>query len=124
MQSPQGRQLGRSGLAEELVSRDGPGGKPVYRRPGRYRARPPRARSDQSAGADPDAAEDDDTGPERGAVFDDCREQLPVGVGLQAPVSGRGPWTLVVDEQHPVTDEDVVLDRHSVTDERVALDLA
>src|SRR5271157_5485936 len=48
----------------------------------------------------------------------------PVGFGLQFAFATGRPRITVVDEHHPMTDEDVVLDGHSLADERVARDLA
>src|SRR2546423_7028563 len=91
---------------------------------GRDVARHDRAGSDERPGADPEAAEDDGARAQHGAAFDDRREQLPIIRRLELPGLGRRPRVLVVDEQHAVSDKDLVLDRHARADEAMALDLA
>ena len=83
-----------------------------------------RACPDDRALADPQAAEDDRARADRGAPLDDRRQELPVVVGLQGALVRRRARPLVVDEDDPVPDEDLVADLDTRADERVALDLA
>ena len=69
-----------------------------------------RAGADRRPGADPDAAEDRRAGADRGAALDHGPQQLPVGLALQLAVGVGRPRALVVDEDDPVADEDLVLD--------------
>ena len=50
-------------------------------------------------------------------------DDLPVGLGLKLTING-GARVQVVDEQHAVPHENLVLDCHALADEGVALDLA
>src|SRR5712691_9304290 len=85
---------------------------------------------DHGAGAyesprpDANATEDDDSGPERGAPFHHGSQEGPIGIALGSAFVGGGAREPVVDEQHPVTDENLILDLHTVANERVARDLA
>ena len=57
-------------------------------------------------------------------MLDDRAKERPAVGALQPAVVVRRPRPFVVDEDHPVADEDLVLDLDSLADERVALDLA
>jgi hypothetical protein len=52
-------------------------------------------------------------------AFDERRNAFPVCFGLQFSPLVRGPWILVVDEHHAVTDKDAVLNGHAFADEGV-----
>src|SRR5258708_4655794 len=58
------------------------------------------------------ATEDDDSGAERRAPFHHCSQQCPIIIALGSAFVGGGARGLVVDEENPVTDEDLVLDLH------------
>ena len=49
---------------------------------------------------------------------------LPIFLGLQFAVGGRGPRITVVDKRHSVPDEDIVFDGHAFADKGVAGNLA
>src|SRR2546427_2577842 len=83
-----------------------------------------RAGSHESSRPDSNAAEDDDSGAERGASLYHGSQEVPIGVALGSAFVGSGAGELVVDEENPVPDEDLVLDLNAVADERVARDLA
>src|SRR6185503_17261907 len=70
------------------------------------------------------AAEDRRVAADRGAPRHPRFDQLPVRLGLQDAFAADGTRIRVVDEHHPVTDEDAVLDGDAVADEGVARDLA
>src|SRR5207244_1846051 len=74
--------------------------------------------------ADPNSTKYHTPRPESRAALDDRALEGPVRVGLELTRLARRAWELVVDEQRPVADEDLVFDLHAATDERVALDLA
>ena len=78
----------------------------------------------ESSRPDSNASEDDDSGAERGAPLHHRSQERPIGIGLGSAFLGGGARKPVVDEENPVTDEDLVLDLNAVADERVARDLA
>src|SRR5712691_7145902 len=82
------------------------------------------AGSHESPGPDSNAAEDNGSGAERGSSFHDGPQEGPIGIAFGSAFAGGGTREPVVDEQHPVTDEDLILDLDAVADERVARDLA
>ena len=61
---------------------------------------------------------------ERCALADAGLFHFPVGLGLQRAVFVGGAGIAVVDEHHPVADENVVFDGHAFADEGVAGNLA
>jgi hypothetical protein len=73
--------------------------------------------------ADCDAAQDDRAAANRGASPNDGRHDLPVGFGLQ-PTIGTGTGLLVVDENHSVSDEHLILNRNAFAYESVGRNLA
>src|SRR5947207_6601440 len=82
------------------------------------------ARPDERAGPDPDSAEDHRSGAQGRPALDYRPAQFPVSPGLQRPVLGGRPGIAVIEEQHAVTDEDLILNGYAIADEAVALDLA
>ena len=82
------------------------------------------ARTDDGALADRHIGENGRAGADRRALLDDGVLDLPVIRGLQIPRGRRRPRVGVVDEDHAVADEDLVLDGHAFADEGVAGDLA
>jgi len=82
------------------------------------------AGSHESPRPDSHPAEDDDSGAERGAPFHHRSQEGPISVALGSAFVGGGAREPVVDEENPVTDENLILDLHAVANERVARDLA
>src|SRR6266536_531577 len=72
--------------------------------------------ADQRTAPDPDPTRYHRSGSKCGSPLDRRRQRLPVALALQ-PTLCRRTWILVVGEQHPVTDEHLVLDVHPATDE-------
>src|ERR1022692_2609492 len=80
--------------------------------------------ANQGALADLYAAEDDCAAADRRPAPHDGSFQPPVTRGLQRSVVVGGAWTAVVDEDHTVSNKDLVLERDARADEAVAGDLA
>src|SRR5262249_39589031 len=70
------------------------------------------------------AAQDHRPRADGGAAADPRGHDVPVSRPLWPAVGPRRPGHLVIDEQHPVANEALVLDRHALADERVAADFA
>ena len=85
---------------------------------------------DDAAGADDGlfanghAAEQGGTRPDRCTPFDERRDALPVGSGLQCAIAVGGAWEPVVDESNIMSHKHFVLDDHAFTDKGVTGDLA
>jgi hypothetical protein len=82
------------------------------------------AGSYESPRPDSNAAEDDHSGAEGGTALDHGSQEGPIGIALGSAFFGRCARKLVVDEENPMTDEDLVFDFDAVADEGVARDLA
>ena len=74
--------------------------------------------------ADRHAGQDGRARADRGALLDEGRDDLPVGLGLEAPAFDGRPGVHIVDKGDVMADEDVVLDGHALADEGVRGDLA
>src|SRR6516165_325039 len=81
------------------------------------------ARADDRVFADCDVGQNRNSGSDGGALLHDGPLDLPVGLGLQLTVGG-GTRVSVIDEHHPVPNEDVVFDGDPLAHEGVARDLA
>src|SRR5687768_9616003 len=108
----------------ETFSQIAPRGIPSDDCPGSDVARHDGSGADQRASLDPDASKDHRAGPERGATLDDRGEQLPVVFGLKPTLVAGRAGVVVVDEEHAVANEDLVVDLYAAADERMTLDLA
>jgi hypothetical protein len=73
---------------------------------------------------DSHATKDDDAGTERSASLHHGSQEGPIVIRLGNAFVGRGAREPVVDEENPVTDDDLIFDLHAVANERVARDLA
>ena len=81
------------------------------------------ARSDDGLFANRHPTQDGSIAADGRTALDERRNALPVGFGLQFSPLVRGPWILVVDEHHAVTDKNAVLNRHAFADEGVTTNL-
>src|ERR1019366_2803972 len=74
--------------------------------------------------ADREVGQDGGARPNRSPALDQGGRDLPILLGLQGAARRRGARVDIVDERHPVPDEDVVLNGYAFADEGVAGDLA
>src|SRR5262249_32052257 len=121
--SPRTAARGRRGAAGSQCAYDA-GGVAGDHRAVRDVVRDDASRADDRLLTDGDAAQDRRAGADRRAPPHEWRLAPPVGGGLQRPRLGRRARIPVVDEDHAVPDEDLVLERHALADEAVARDLA
>ena len=80
--------------------------------------------ADDGALADGDFGKDGRAGADGGPFLDQRGLHGPIRLGLQPAVPRGGAGVGVIDESHPMPDEDIILDRHTFADEGVAGDLA
>jgi hypothetical protein len=74
---------------------------------------------DKGMFADPDSAEDGDTGTDGGTSADDCADYLPVSISDLVAAFIRCTWISIVDKGDIVPDKDIVFDNHAFTNKRV-----